>query len=312
MMALLVPAGVLAQAGTSPSPSLVAASTTAGAAGSPEGFWSGDDPAWSMTLGGDWQVTPGDSLLSATGDGPSQLRLTTEELPGGSSFDEDAGLVEERLEAAAGKDVDLDLTFRRTGIGTVARIAYPPDAQGEHSVFLFPACPDGLRTLDLTGSPSGSDVPGGPDQWDVIAASVNPCSAEPAAVLEVSPEVQALAAAYLELASASNERIDRVARPIIKGANVKVWNRVMKQIRSYRSETIEGVEALAWTPDLVPLVDEYVDATNALIDREGRFVTARMARDLEKNLKPWSAQLDAAGAAAGRLRLALGLPTLPR
>jgi hypothetical protein len=265
-----------------------------------------------MVLDADWQVAPGDALVSATGADGSQLRLTNEALPRGTSFEEDAALVEAQLEAAAGKNVDLGLTFRRTGVGTIARIAYAPDSQVEHSVFLFPACPDGMRTLDLTGTFSGSDVPGGPDEWDRIAASVNPCSAEPAAVLEISPELRALAGAYLELAAASNERIDRVARPIIKGANVKVWNRVMKQIRGYRTEFIEAVEALAWTPELLLLVDEFVDATNTLVEREGRFVTARKAQDLEKNLKPWSAQLDAAGAAAGRLRLALGLPTMPR
>lgn len=317
MVASLVAAAAPAAA-QSPSPDAAAPAAVASAAPSPSGppvpdyGISGTDPAWSMVLDYSWGAVEGEDLVNAQGASASTLALRNEPLPGGASFEEDVQLKLKELQKAAGKKTDLELTFRRTGIGTVARITYPSVKEGERAVFLFPVCEDGMRVLDIIGFPWVAAEPGGPDWWDTMAATVNPCSADPAPTLVIAPEVAALATQYLALAESSGEAIDRAAKPIIKGTGVKGWNKAMTQIRALRSAFRDDVLALPWTPELTPLVDAWDAAFSSLLESELTFQTAKKIGQIEANLGPWGDLLDAAGAAAEALRLEIGLTTQPR
>ena len=316
LVGTLLAAGVPAAA-QSPAPSIAASPAPAGSASPstpavPADLVSGTDPAWSMVLDYNWGVVEGDDLVNAQGASASTLALRNESLPAGATFEEDVDLVLARLQKAAGKKTDLELTFRRTGIGTVARVTYPSVKEGDRAVFLFPACTDGMRVLDIIGFPWVSPTDGGPDWWDAMAATVNPCSADPVPPLVLAPEVAELATHFASLATASNEAIDTVAKPIINGAGVKVWNRTMKRIRQLRTEVRDEVTALPWTPELQPLVDTWANATTAIIESELSFVTATKPTQLEAALVPWRERLAAGRAAAAELRLAIGLATLPR
>ena len=314
LVVALLAAGVPASA---QSPSIVpseapGATPAASAAAVPDDLVTGTDPAWSLVLDYNWGAIEGEDLLNAQGASASNLALRNEPLPGGATFEEDVQLTFDRLQKAAGKKTELELTFRRTGIGTVARISYPLVKAGDRAIFLFPVCEDGMRVLDVIGYPWVASTPGGPDWWDTMAAGVNPCSADPAPVLVIAPEVQELASQYLALAEDVNPRIDEAAKPIIKGTGVKGWNKAMKTIRQLRTEFRDGVTALPWTPELQPLVEDWNAAFTALIENEARIATAKKIGQIEANLGPWGDLLDGAQAASEALRLEIGLETQPR
>jgi hypothetical protein len=305
-------AGSPAPGSPGPAAGLGSPAPAASVAALPPGFQSGTDPAWSLALSPQWwQIADGEDLVTANGASASRLSFRNDPLPGGATFEEDVSLVEARLEKDSGEK--LDLTFRRTGIGTVARIMLPfVSGTGDHAVFLFPACEDGMRVLEIVGTFFVSELAGGPDQWDEVAASVNPCSADAVPAIALTPEVQALATQYYTLARDIAGQIDVIAKPIIKGAPPKVWNRVMKQIRALRTDLAEQVEAMAWTPELLPVAQSFIAATRSLVDSEAVFQKAKKVKQIEANLGPWGDVLDAARAAGAELRLELGLSTLPR
>ena len=145
---------------------------------------SGAEPPFSLALPPGWSqgAAADDSLAVATSEAGPSLVLASGESPVEADFDAYVTSVEKRLEKQRKGDVPTVLRMAPTGL--VARLELAPGKRqeaSEHSaLFLFPACEDGHRSLTVSGDPPLSPAGGAPDEWDLIASAVNPCSADPA------------------------------------------------------------------------------------------------------------------------------------
>jgi hypothetical protein len=272
------------------------------------------EPAISVQLPTGWQEVAGDGTFAASGPAGEMLELAVEDVPGDVDFDAYVTRQEKVLEKSRKQSVPT--VFRMTSSGLVARLDQAPrkgePAGSQTSLFLYPTCDDGARTLTIVGSPPEPTLDGSPDAWDEVAAAVNPCAADPAAALMIDPEVAALAGQYYALVTAQNAKVAELQAVLSRGVTVAEWRKQSRKIGTALTDTSERLEALPWTEETRPLVDAlmaaYADETEVWTELS----TARNVRAVESKFD----DLDRAGTArttAGRaIRLALGLPTVSR
>lgn len=315
-LAVLVTASAVHAQAASPTPTADAAEADGAPTAVREGWTlvAGENPPFSIELPPEWSQTDDDGLVGATSTAGESLLLTVDEPPDETEFDAYVTRVERALEKRLKRAVPT--VFRRTGSGLVARLDQAPGkrrAGSEHTaLFLFPTCDDGARTLSISGMPPGAALDAAPDAWDRIATAVNPCSAEQAAELVLTPEEATLAAAYHELATEVNDKREPIVARLEKGGAVADWTKAAGRFGRLYGEYAPRMEALPWTPDTAPLgatlATAYRDAADLFIGLS----KLRNAKAINARLGQSDPVLEAISSAGRAIRLALGLPTVPR
>ena len=273
-------------------------------------LFTGTDPAFSLALPSGWTPTEGPAVFEATGPAGETLVLATGPVAAETTFDQYVERVEADLQADG---ASVPTSQRRAGSGLTARLeTAAATATVPTSLFLYPTCVDGTRTLTITGRPAAAPTTGGPDEWDAIAASVNPCSADAAPVLVIAPEVLALGTAYADLANRFQAELTSPMAPLVEGAVVKVWNRNMKKVATSTRDFAADVEAMAWPDAVRPFAAALTAAARAVADSEQPFVRARTNKDIRRTFPAWGRAQDAMRSAAAALRFEIGLATAPR
>ncbi len=270
------------------------------------------EPAVSIQLPAEWQEVVGEAIFTASGPAGETLELAA----GSTSRDADFEAYVARLEKSLEKSrkQSIPTVFRTTSSGLVARLDQPrrkkESAGTQTSLFLYPTCEDGTRTLTITGAPPEPTPDGSLDAWDELAASVNPCTVDAVTELVLTPEVVELGARYLELMTDQYAEYLAHFSVLQEGATVPMWRKQSAVLATVQADTSELVAALPWTAETRPLGE----ALRAALADESQvwagLATVRDVRDIDKRqgeLGPTGA----AKAAAGRaIRLALGLPTV--
>jgi hypothetical protein len=275
---------------------------------------TGTAPAFAMVLPDGWQVSDGPAPLQATSATDDTLVLAVEPVPSEATFNDYVKRVEAALEKKA--KTDLPTSYRQAGSGLIARIGTtPPDATPgtePTTLFLFPTCADGVRTLTLTGTAEPAAEIGGLDSWDVIAAALNPCEASAPPTLVVDPVVHALAAPYLGFATDFGTRTNAAFQPLYKPAAVRVWNKQMTTLAAIEQDYIDGVSGLPWTPELQALVDPLMDEHRAIQAIEKKLSKAKTVKAINSLDDALTKAEVPTRASAAALRLAMGLSTAPQ
>ena len=271
---------------------------------------TGTTTAFAFALPVEWQVTSGDALLQATGPLGATLALVNEVVPTEPTFDAYVGRVERDLEKAAG--TDLPTTFRQAGSGVIARIETATHNGPPTALFLFPACADGARTLTVAGAPTAAETAGGPDSWDRLAASLDPCAVDPAPDLVLDPAAAALGPQYLALTDAWITHMTDAYKPLARSVPVKVWNKQMKKITAIDGGFIDSVAALPWTPELQPLADAWREAQQASLSAYRAMSKEKTVRGIDALQRSLERGLEPRKAASAALRLAMGIATAPQ
>jgi hypothetical protein len=275
----------------------------------------GSAPAFSVLLPPEWEVdATGSDVLDAGMATGEQLRLATIARPTQATFQEYVTATEAALEKATG--TSLPTTYRQVGTGLVARIEQPPLGQAPDPTtttvtYLYPACPDHALTLTLSGTVGEGDT-ATTDGWDDIAANVDPCSSDPAPVRLISPEVQAVSAAYNALAEEYNPQLTKLYAPLAVGASVKQWNKRMAKMAKVEQGFVDAISALPWTADLQPLADALIAADKDVTAIYRKFAKAKTVKAIEGMFAELDRRAAAGTAASSALRLALGLTTRPQ
>jgi hypothetical protein len=269
-------------------------------------------PDYSVQLPEGWSSDATSQDIRATTSTGDTLAVTVATMPPGQDFDAYVTGVEAGLEQAAG--TGLPTTFRQLPTGVVARIDQPGTGSVDTSAqFLFTPCPDGVRTLTITGAaPAASDT-GRPDAWDEIAAGIDPCTTTAAPPMVIDPVIQALADQYFTLARDSNARIGTAYAPLAQGSTIKVWKQRARRIAELQQQFVDDVDTMAWTPEVRPLVDTLLVGYRDSVQlwAEG-FAKATKANDITSRYGDLTRISDATRAAGQALRLAIGLPSNPR
>ena len=278
---------------------------------------SGSGPAFSLQLPPGWsQGAAGpDDLAVATSEAGAFLSLATDDVTTDADFDAYVTSVEKRLEKQ--REGDVPTVFRMTPAGLVARLELAPGKRQqatEHSaLFLFPACEDGARTLTISGLAPVEPEGGAADEWDLIAAAVNPCSADPIPGPVVDALTAELAAAYHAFATETNARTDLIVGKLEQGGSVARWARTAGALAAVYEERLPVLMALPWTPETRLLSDAMADAYEGVIDIFGdRLAKARNARTINRSFDEIDEAFAALTAAGRAIRLAVGLPTVAR
>ena len=280
---------------------------TSAAPTTPPVLVTGASPAFSMALPTEWQVGEGEALLQATSPSGASVVLANGTVAPAATFDAYVTAVEKGLEKKAG--TDLPTTFRKTGIGIIARIETAGHLARPTSLFLFPVCPDGARTLTLSGAPTAGATPIEPDSWDLLAATVNPCSADAAPAFVVDPAAAALGVQYMALADDWIERMTVAYKPLERSVPVKVWNTQMTKIAAIDLEFMNGVAALPWTPELQPLADAWHGAHEGFQAAYRGMARTKTVRGIDALQRQLDAARPGGVAASAALRTELGLAT---
>jgi hypothetical protein len=219
--------------------------------------------------------------------------------------------VEKALEKRGKRDVPTAL--RATSSGLVARLDQGrpkgEPAGTQTSLFLYPTCDDGPRTLTIAGGSPEPTLDGSPDAWDEIAASVNPCSSDAAAELLLSSETVALGGQYFALVTKSNARYNALTEAAGSGPTVNVFNRLAGRIATVLTENSELMDALPWTEETRPLADAIMAAYADEIGLWTELAAARNAPAIESRFDDLDRTAAAIGVAGRAIRLATGLPT---
>jgi hypothetical protein len=278
---------------------------------------SGSGPAFSLQLPPGWsQGAAGpDDLAVATSEAGAFLALSTDDVTTDTDLDAHVTSVEKRLEKQ--RKGNVPTVFRMTPAGLVARLELAPGKRQqatEHSaLFIFPACEDGTRTLTISGLPPAATEGGAPDEWDLIAGAVNPCSADPTPEPVVDGLTAELAAAYHAFATETNARTDPLVRRLQQGGSVSRWTRTAGAFASVYEERLPLLMALPWTPETRSLSDAMAGAYTGLIDLfGGRLAKARNARTINRSFDEIDEAFAALTAAGRAIRLAVGLPSVSR
>jgi hypothetical protein len=223
--------------------------------------------------------------------------------------------VEKKLEKA--RKGNVPTVFRSGPEGLIARLEQAPgkrQSAAQHSaLFLYPPCPDGARTLSITGAPPAATEDGSPDEWDLIAGAVNPCSTEPAAEPVLDPAVSELAAAYFVLADEANGKISPIVSQLNRGGAISRWAKTAARLGGVYEAYGPRFEALAWTPESSPLGDRLVSAYARTADLfSDELAKARTVKAITSRYDDIDAVFLEISDAGRAIRLALGLPTVAR
>ncbi|CAN5738327.1 hypothetical protein BH23CHL8_BH23CHL8_29090 [soil metagenome] len=271
-------------------------------------------PALSVQLPAGWQEIAGEALVTASGPGGETLELAVGEVSEDADFEAYVARVEKALEKR--RKQSIPTVFRAASSGLVARLDQArrkkEPAGTQTSLFLYPTCDDGTRTLTIVGASPEPTSDGAPDAWDEIAASVNPCSADAAAELALSPEQIALGEQYLAVATKQNADYFEQFAVLQKGATVPVWRGQSGAIASVLTDTSALVDALSWTAETRPLADALMAAYADEIQIWSGLATVRNVRAIDAQQGALEPAGEAKSAAGRAIRLALGLPTLPQ
>jgi hypothetical protein len=303
-------------------------STAPGAGDGVRAGWSlhtSDAPAFSIQLPEGWVVDPAaEGLLAATGLNGESLALSLDE-----------GVVGETLESytkaswrSVQKDVEALLAdgfnvaggppaepvYRQTADGLVARLGVARselDVSDDSHVtarFLTEPCEDGARTLEISG-PAPEAIPdGGPDAWDSIAASVSPCSSEPMPEVVLSPEADALRAAYFAPSQEWADRRSALLDELYGGGTFAKWAKDSRRMAALYDERAELNMGLPWTPETLPLGEaqtaKFREAASFFRDRMAKATTLRQINRLNKQHERLDAAILEANSA---VRLPIGL-----
>jgi hypothetical protein len=307
--------------GQSPSPSTVPAGATATPSTSSEpaagvrvgwSLWARQAPAVSIQLPAGWHEVVGDALFMATGPAGETLELATGPVSDDADFDAYVARVEKGLEKS--RKQQIPTVFRATSSGLVARLDQArrrkENAADQTSLFLYPSCVDGNRTLTIAGTLPEPATEGSPDAWDAIAAAVSPCTVDAAPESLLSPEVVAVGQQYFTLLTEINGKATAIDDAINRANTVAVWRKQARKMAALLTDASRRVAALPWTEETRPLADALLTAYADEIPVWVRIESARSPAAIEGQFD----DLDRVGtvrSAAGRaIRLAAGLPTV--
>jgi hypothetical protein len=271
---------------------------------------TGSMPAFAILLPEGWQVASGGALLRATSKTGGVMVLANEAIPPEATFNDYALRVEKDTKMTS-TNVDVKMTFRQAGTGLIGRIGIYPSGSTTSiaSLFLYPACADGARTLSLTG-PGATLLPTPPDRgldtFDVIAANLDPCAETAAPALVLDPAVIALIDPYIAISNAlSASQVSTEGFSTISDVHKQV------KINLAAEETyIAATTALSWTPALQPLVDTLVSVHREIVVVYQKQMAAKTVKAFNDLIVQTERLAPSNLAAANALRLAMGRATI--
>jgi hypothetical protein len=287
-----------------------------------------DAPAFSIQLPPGWAIDPAiDGLLGATGPDGETLVVRLDQDATGEALDaftkaswravqkDVEGLLSDGRNIAGG--TPSEPSYRQTAGGPVARLGLARSADlgevsdGSHVTarFLSAPCEDGARTLEISGPAPEPGPSGGPDAWDIIAASVSACSAEPMPELVLGPEIDALRTAYLARAEDINPKLQAAADRLLDGGSFKKWAKDARSVADVYDELAESNPGLPWTPETLPLADPQTATFRQLATFfRTKMAKAKSNKEIDRLIKQWEGLDASLLESTTSIRFAIGLP----